>query len=102
MLSTIRTMNNRAASCSPAGNRSRSYSVRAYATGSKMNLDIRKNEEKVVDFVKVEDLKAPKAVYCRCWRSGTFPMCDGAHVKHNKETGDNVGPLVLERAAADK
>jgi hypothetical protein len=20
-----------------------------------------------------------------------FPMCNGAHVKHNKETGDNVG-----------
>ena len=25
-----------------------------------------------------------KAVMCRCWRSGTFPNCDGAHVKHNK------------------
>lgn len=29
----------------------------------------------------------PQAVFCRCWRSGTFPMCDGAHAKHNKETG---------------
>jgi CDGSH-type Zn-finger protein len=24
-----------------------------------------------------------------------FPYCDGAHMKHNKETGDNVGPFVL-------
>ena len=38
-----------------------------------------------------------KAVYCRCWRSGTFPGCDGAHVAHNKVTGDNVGPLILSR-----
>jgi len=34
-------------------------------------------------------------VYCRCWQSGTFPLCDGAHVAHNKATGDNVGPLIL-------
>ena len=25
-----------------------------------------------------------KGVYCRCWKSGTFPKCDGAHVKHNE------------------
>jgi CDGSH-type Zn-finger protein len=36
-----------------------------------------------------------KKVYCRCWKSETFPLCDGAHVAHNKETGDNVGPLIL-------
>ena len=35
--------------------------------------------------------------YCRCWRSKTFPMCDGSHVKHNKETGDNTGPLVIKK-----
>ena len=26
-----------------------------------------------------------------------FPYCDGAHVEHNKTTGDNVGPLVLSK-----
>jgi len=24
-----------------------------------------------------------------------FPYCDGSHTKHNKETGDNVGPLII-------
>ena len=38
-----------------------------------------------------------QAVYCRCWRSGTFPLCNGAHVAHNKETGDNVGPLIIKK-----
>lgn len=35
----------------------------------------------------------------RCWRTGKWPYCDGAHVKHNKETGDNVGPLVIDTSA---
>ncbi len=25
-----------------------------------------------------------------------FPYCDGAHAVHNKETGDNVGPLIID------
>ena len=42
-----------------------------------------------------------KGVFCRCWQSGTFPLCDGAHVKHNKATGDNVGPLIVAAAKAE-
>lgn len=34
---------------------------------------------------------------CRCFKSATFPLCNGAHVSHNKETGDNAGPLVLKK-----
>lgn len=39
-----------------------------------------------------------QAVYCRCWRSKTFPLCDASHVEHNKACpgGDNVGPLIVK------
>lgn len=67
------------------------------AEGQGINLDIRKTEEKVVDSVVVTELSKPLTAYCRCWRSGTFPLCDGSHVKHNKATGDNVGPLLLKK-----
>mmetsp|Transcript_82 Transcript_82/g.103 ORF Transcript_82/g.103 Transcript_82/m.103 type:complete len:397 (-) Transcript_82:1066-2256(-) len=39
--------------------------------------------------------RGDKKVYCRCWQSGTFPLCDGQHMKHNEATGDNVGPLIV-------
>ncbi|GFR47099.1 hypothetical protein Agub_g8675, partial [Astrephomene gubernaculifera] len=79
-----------------AGSRRLSVVVRAEG---QINPSIRKSEEKVADFVKMGDLPKPKAVYCRCWRSSKFPLCDGAHLKHNKETGDNVGPLVITDTA---
>ncbi|KAB5532383.1 hypothetical protein DKX38_019053 [Salix brachista] len=69
--------------------------VRAEAQA--INPEIRKTEEKVVDSVMVAELSKPLTAYCRCWRSGTFPLCDGSHVKHNKATGDNVGPLLLKK-----
>jgi len=52
---------------------------------------------KVVDTVDIEDI-TEKAVYCRCWKSKKFPYCDGSHAKHNKETGDNVGPLIVKKS----
>ncbi|KXZ48012.1 hypothetical protein GPECTOR_31g376 [Gonium pectorale] len=66
---------------------SRRLSVVVRAEGQ-INPSIRKSEEKVADFIKVSELPKPK-----------FPYCDGAHVKHNKETGDNVGPLVIDNPA---
>jgi hypothetical protein len=36
-----------------------------------------------------------KCVVCRCWQSSKFPLCDGSHVKHNKATGDNLGPAII-------
>eukprot|EP00994_Dinema_validum_P009502 NODE_944_length_1214_cov_94.877253_g711_i0.p1 GENE.NODE_944_length_1214_cov_94.877253_g711_i0~~NODE_944_length_1214_cov_94.877253_g711_i0.p1 ORF type:complete len:240 (-),score=54.13 NODE_944_length_1214_cov_94.877253_g711_i0:151-870(-) len=36
---------------------------------------------------------------CRCWKSKAWPLCDGAHVAHNKESGDNAGPLVIRSTA---
>ncbi|KAE8022441.1 hypothetical protein FH972_008239 [Carpinus fangiana] len=67
------------------------------AEGQAINPEIRKSEEKVVDSVVLTELSKPLTAYCRCWRSGTFPLCDGSHVKHNKANGDNVGPLLLKK-----
>ena len=25
-----------------------------------------------------------KKVYCRCWKSAKFPLCDASHAAHNK------------------
>ncbi|KAF6160378.1 hypothetical protein GIB67_019147 [Kingdonia uniflora] len=69
------------------------FGVRAEA----INPEIRKTEPKVVDSVVITELSKPLTAYCRCWRSGTFPLCDGSHVKHNKANGDNVGPLLLKK-----
>jgi CDGSH-type Zn-finger protein len=62
-----------------------------------INPAIKKDVEKVVDTLKVADLPN-KAVFCRCWRSAKFPYCDGAHAKHNAATGDNVGPLIVDKS----
>ena len=51
----------------------------------------------VVDTLVAADMADKQAVMCRCWRSGTFPLCDASHVAHNKETGDNVGPLIVKK-----
>ncbi len=39
--------------------------------------------------------KEKKVALCRCWKSKTFPKCDGSHRQHNKENNDNVGPVVV-------
>jgi len=36
-----------------------------------------------------------RVAYCRCWKSETFPFCDGKHKYHNKDHEDKVGPLVV-------
>lgn len=59
-----------------------------------VNRCINKDSPKVVHSFDMEDI-GTKAVYCRCWKSKKFPFCDGAHAKHNEETGDNVGPLII-------
>lgn len=59
----------------------------------KINLKIDLNSSKVVNQESM--CGGEKKVYCRCWKSGTFPLCDGAHVEHNKISGDNIGPLII-------
>ncbi len=55
------------------------------AVQEKINTKIELDSPKVVN---TDALAAgEKKVYCRCWKSGTFPLCDAAHVEHNKENG---------------
>ncbi|CAD7681110.1 unnamed protein product [Nyctereutes procyonoides] len=53
-------------------------------------------QPQVVRAFNMEDL-GDKAVHCRCWTSKKFPFCDGSHPKHNEETGNNVGPLIIKK-----
>ncbi|CAH2012499.1 unnamed protein product [Acanthoscelides obtectus] len=66
------------------------------AGASKVNVSVLKSQAKVVDTIDVEDI-SEKAVLCRCWRSKNWPYCDGSHNDHNKQTGDNVGPLIVKK-----
>lgn len=69
---------------------------KADGKGTPVNLGVKKDQPKVVDTFDVEDL-GNKNVFCRCWRSKKFPYCDGAHVAHNKNCDDNVGPLIIQK-----
>jgi CDGSH-type Zn-finger protein len=53
-----------------------------------------------VDMIDFDEIKAKvargeKVSLCRCYRSKRFPYCDGSHLKHNEETGDNIAPAVM-------
>ena len=59
----------------------------------RFNKKINLTSSKVVDTITVKP--GEKMFVCRCWQSTTFPLCDGSHSKHNKETGDNLGPAMV-------
>ena len=65
---------------------------------NRVNECIKLDSNKVVDTVDIEDM-GDKGVFCRCWKSKKFPYCDGSHAKHNSETGDNVGPLIIKKTS---
>ncbi|XP_023124604.1 CDGSH iron-sulfur domain-containing protein 1 [Amphiprion ocellaris] len=75
------------------------YLSRRGCKKGQVNASISKDSPKVVHSFDMEDI-GTKAVYCRCWKSKKFPYCDGAHAKHNEETGDNVGPLIIKKKDA--
>ncbi|KAL1459452.1 hypothetical protein WDU94_011434 [Cyamophila willieti] len=64
-----------------------------------INPNIQKSNSKVVSVVNIEEI-ADTLALCRCWRSKTFPKCDGSHAQHNQCTGDNVGPVLIKRNAS--
>ncbi|XP_006859310.1 PREDICTED: CDGSH iron-sulfur domain-containing protein 1-like [Chrysochloris asiatica] len=72
------------------------FYVKDHRHKSMVNLHIQKDNPKILHAFNMEDL-GDKAVYCRCWRCKKFPLCDGGHTKHNEETGDNIGPLIIKK-----
>ena len=72
------------------------FYVKDHRNKSMANPHIQKDNSTVVHAFDREDL-GDKAVYCHCWRSKKFPLCAGSHIKHNEETGDNVGPLIVKK-----
>jgi len=71
--------------------------VKPTALPNRINNMIDLESPKVATMAKISEVEGEKGVFCRCWKSGTFPLCDAAHVEHNKLTGDNVGPLIVSK-----
>jgi CDGSH-type Zn-finger protein len=59
----------------------------------KINRKVDLLNERVVHTVIVKP--GNRLILCRCWKSNKFPYCDGAHKLHNKEFGDNIGPVII-------
>mmetsp|Transcript_23804 Transcript_23804/g.35729 ORF Transcript_23804/g.35729 Transcript_23804/m.35729 type:complete len:104 (-) Transcript_23804:218-529(-) len=71
----------------------RSSTALNMADEARINTKIDLESEKVATMEALSS--GEKKVYCRCWKSDTFPLCDGKHMDHNKACGDNVGPLIV-------
>ena len=81
-------------------------SLLAPKTKQLVNHAFEKDKDKVVHKCPLPEIEEmldasgkPVVAMCRCWKSKKMPYCDGSHAKHNKETGDNCGPLLLAKAA---
>lgn len=65
------------------------------------------NPSRRVDMVDFDEISrkiaaGEKVSLCRCYASKKFPYCDGSHVKHNEETGDNAAPVVITSGLPDE
>lgn len=63
----------------------------------RVNTSYKLDSAKVAETFDVSEM-GPKTVFCRCWKSKKFPLCDGSHGKHNKSCCDNLGPVIVTQA----
>lgn len=68
-----------------------------FEENNRVNTTYQLDSAKVVDTVEAASL-GPRTAFCRCWKSKKFPLCDGAHGKHNQACGDNLGPVIVTQA----
>jgi len=77
------------------------FSRRAFSLAtSRINTQIDVDSPKVVHTITLNP--GEKVAICRCWKSSKFPLCDGAHNKHNKDTNDNIAPCIVVGATDGK
>lgn len=64
---------------------------------NRVNTAYKLDSTKVAETFDVSEL-GTKTVFCRCWKSKKFPLCDGSHGKHNKSCCDNLGPVIVTQS----
>jgi len=62
----------------------------------RVNKSYKLDSKKVAETFAIEEL-GKRTAFCRCWQSAKFPLCDGAHGKHNQACGDNLGPVIVTK-----
>jgi len=70
--------------------------VSAPDESKRVNTSYKLDSKKVAETFSVDEL-GNRTAFCRCWQSAKFPLCDGAHGKHNQSCGDNLGPVIVTK-----
>eukprot|EP00923_Selenidium_pygospionis_P031925 GHVN01056416.1.p1 GENE.GHVN01056416.1~~GHVN01056416.1.p1 ORF type:complete len:145 (-),score=35.47 GHVN01056416.1:1830-2264(-) len=82
------------------------FITRGIAYGSshltQSDLSVNESEKEKVTFMTLTDIEemckgssSGKCSICRCWKSKTFPKCDGSHRQIPVARGVGVGPFVI-------